>query len=677
MNSKPSLEEVRHLVETKVGHAELQSEISTISLKVDDVHKELMKKSSTFATNKELQSLTQLVDQKANINDVNEALATKASKDSVINALHRKANKAETDSIIKSKVDIEDFQNLMNSLNNKVDINEFEKLHSICENKADRSDIISLSNTLNNKAEMKDFEFVNTCYQELKRESTKRLDDFDQDIDRLIENIKKEFQNLNLVINNLDMKKADFKEFEKINTQLAKKCDSDSLTSSVSQLKSDIYDSFAHYKNDLHQNKKIFEESINEKILIIEKNLEKTSEEANRAKEKFNEIFDRRKADNEETLRQSKVMISNYSKEVSAENNLLRSEINKLNSEFEEILNKKMDKKEFELVRNKLFSEIEQKAEIMDLENIFKNIQKEISDKSEDNRITINQTLKSFENDIQRALEKKANMYEVTTLLNSKADAASTNLSVQNKVSYSEFENLKLNFDKINREVMNKLDFNKFESYVSDSRGLIEELQKDLMMKSNIKEILSLLKNKADIDDVNKALTQIHEELDTKCNIEGFNSAMDNQAIINDALCAENCVARWTWKSGQVKNGYAVPWEIQTVNTAPDNYLWEKEKTSVMVVAAGLYEITLGFYADKKPTVQILINGEPVMSAVNSASYVIHHSSGKMKNVGKHSNGNITGLTMVDFICVPERSRISISYSGEEGGEGFLGLRKL
>ena len=32
---------------------------------------------------------------------------------------------------------------------------------------------------------------------------------------------------------------------------------------------------------------------------------------------------------------------------------------------------------------------------------------------------------------------------------------------------------------------------------------------------------------------------------------------------------------------------------------------------------------------------------------------------------------------MTDYICVPERSRISISYSGEEGGEGFLGLRKI
>jgi vacuolar-type H+-ATPase catalytic subunit A/Vma1 len=235
-------------------------------------------------------------------------------------------------------------------------------------------------------------------------------------------------------------------------------------------------------------------------------------------------------------------------------------------------------------------------------------------------------------------------MYDVTTLLNNKADAASINIAIQNKVGLSEFENLKKAYEKYSREIMNKIDYSKFEAYMTDTRNSLEEIQKDLVMKANIKETLNLLKNKADIDDVNKALTQIHEELDAKCSIEHFNSAMDNQSIINDALCAENCVARWTWKSGVVKNGYAVPWEIQTVNTAPDNFLWEKEKTSVMVVAAGLYEISIGFYADKKPTVQILVNGEPILSAVNSASYVIHHSSGKMKSLGKHTNGNITGI---------------------------------
>jgi hypothetical protein len=117
---------------------------------------------------------------------------------------------------------------------------------------------------------------------------------------------------------------------------------------------------------------------------------------------------------------------------------------------------------------------------------------------------------------------------------------------------------------------------------------------------------------------------------------------MDNQSIINDALCSENCLARWTWKSGKVKNGYAIPWEIQTVNTAPDNFIWEKEKTSISVTSAGLYEISMGIYADKKPTVQIMFNGEPIISGINSSG-LMHHNGNKMKSMPKHTNGNITG----------------------------------
>ena len=68
-----------------------------------------------------------------------------------------------------------------------------------------------------------------------------------------------------------------------------------------------------------------------------------------------------------------------------------------------------------------------------------------------------------------------------------------------------------------------------------------------------------------------------------------------------------------------------------------------------------------GFYSKKKPTVQLLVNGDPVLSAVNSASYVIHHTSGKMKdvNMNRHPSGNITGLTMIDFLLLPPRARIS------------------
>ena len=43
-----------------------------------------------------------------------------------------------------------------------------------------------------------------------------------------------------------------------------------------------------------------------------------------------------------------------------------------------------------------------------------------------------------FENDINRVLEKKANIFDVTNMLSNKADAASTNLLIQNKANFSD-----------------------------------------------------------------------------------------------------------------------------------------------------------------------------------------------------------------------------------------------
>ena len=85
------------------------------------------------------------------------------------------------------------------------------------------------------------------------------------------------------------------------------------------------------------------------------------------------------------------------------------------------------------------------------------------------------------------------------------------------------------------------------------------------------------------------------------------------------------------WKSGDLQNGFAVPWEVQTINTCPENFLWDEDKTMILTVAPGLYEVNFGFFSTKSPTIQVLVNGEPILSAVSNSSYVIHHSSGKLK----------------------------------------------
>lgn len=74
-------------------------------------------------------------------------------------------------------------------------------------------------------------------------------------------------------------------------------------------------------------------------------------------------------------------------------------------------------------------------------------------------------------------------------------------------------------------------------------------------------------------------------------NQKELKAALNDQAAINESLCTENIVGRWAWKSGELKSGNSIPWEIQLANTLPDNFLWEKDKSSVLAVAPGLYEV--------------------------------------------------------------------------------------
>lgn len=64
---------------------------------------------------------------------------------------------------------------------------------------------------------------------------------------------------------------------------------------------------------------------------------------------------------------------------------------------------------------------------------------------------------------------------------------------------------------------------------------------------------------------------------------------MEDQALVTEALCAENCLGRWIWKSGEVLSAGQVPWEVQAINTCPENFLWEKNKSTLVLVAPGLY----------------------------------------------------------------------------------------
>ena len=210
------------------------------------------------------------------------------------------------------------------------------------------------------------------------------------------------------------------------------------------------------------------------------------------------------------------------------------------------------------------------------------------------------------------------------------------------------------------------------------SSAQLQDIVQSSVGKSAIEGALSSLDKKANIDDINRSLTEVNRELAQRPTLAELNRVIGEQSLIMESLCSEHLLGRWIWKSGRVKGEkHAVPWNVQNINTNPENFVWEKDRCAITTVAPGLYEVTFGFFTRKKPSVQLLVNGEPVLSAVNSASYAVHHSSGRLAAVGPHPAGNVTGLTLIDYIALPPKARVSCSYQGEEGGEGFLGLRKL
>lgn len=93
---------------------------------------------------------------------------------------------------------------------------------------------------------------------------------------------------------------------------------------------------------------------------------------------------------------------------------------------------------------------------------------------------------------------------------------------------------------------------------------------------------------------------------------------LNDQALVNEALCAENCVGRWVWKTGDLLHANQIPWEVQAINTCPDNFMWEKNKASILLVAPGLYCLSFGFYSRKQPTLKVYVNNEAIFTVFPS-----------------------------------------------------------
>ena len=80
------------------------------------------------------------------------------------------------------------------------------------------------------------------------------------------------------------------------------------------------------------------------------------------------------------------------------------------------------------------------------------------------------------------------------------------------------------------------------------------------------------------------------------------------------------------------KNNSFIPWEIQIMNTSPENFIWEKDSINIKIMEKGIYLISLSFFVKEKPEIQILINGEVVINQIQGGHFLIKNENNLIEN---------------------------------------------
>ena len=583
------------------------------------------------------------LDNKANIIDVD-------------NALENKEDKNKINYLMKNIADKNEINNMINSTMNKnknYGKNELEQFMVEYNN-----DYKNLEGKIMNKIDINDF---NNSFEKLK----KKVDNIDNDLDRLIQSVKDQFQAINLTINNIEDNTIDKDELNNINNILRNKIEREQVELLINKSKNNLLDIINQFKSEKNSSMKSFEENIQNRIDKLIFDNQSLLNDITNTNQNINNYFSQKQTEMDNLCNRMRTMLNNNSTNDMFNN---KDKYNVIDNKINQKLNEKLDIKKFEEFLNGLKEDLDNKLDIITMKKTNEEIINEINDK-----------IRQLYSDINKELSEKVNKNELDIIL-AENNLAGINNNLNNndssneKVSLQDFEDF---INNVNVQLKQKLDINKFNNIISTFNSNFENIHKDMNSKADLKNILEILKNKIDKEKYQELINELKQDLASKTPLLDFSSAMDNQAIINDTLCNENNIGRWLWKSGKVKNNLSIPWEVQVINTSNDNFLWEKDKSIIGIKEGGLYEIKMGFFADKKPMIQILVNGEVVISAINSNSYVIHQSpGGRMKGTGKTSFGNVTGLTLIDFILLPDNAKLSVSYTGEKG-IGFLGIKKL
>jgi len=672
LKSKASLDDVQNVAETVVSRRDYETATVDLQRRTETDIKEITRKMTLLATKAEVDKIMQAIGDKVSIADLEEGLAKKANKDSVASALHRKANRTDVETALASKADQVELQEIHQAFDRSQAMTE--QLSSQLEEKADRQEITQhLLPDLARKLDRGDLEEVHRTLRDFRSSIDKRQTDQALTLDSHLGALRGEIDHVRVTLSSAINKKADGKDLDSLVAMLAKKPDTDYVGQILAASRDEVAERFEAINADLKSSAGRREEQTLQRLVRFESDFSRLEDDMRKTREQMIGVMEDRRRDVEDTARQLASTSKALSSDFQAQFKRLGEEVAIVIRETQDLAKDKADRQVVVDLAERLQNGLDAKAGVDWVQDEVGKWEEELGKWSQGLQDLVQTEAERVEETAQKQLNGlKTDLADLQKTASQALPSTQLSTTLSTYIQREELDILKQTLAGLRVDIIKKANQSEMDQHVAHTRSALEDVARDIVLKANIKDVCTLLDMKAsnshtDIDDVNKALVDIKRGSDAKLPVEDFRLHIRQQTALNDLFSAVNVAGRWAWRSGELRAGNAIPWEVQLINTQPDNFLWERDKSTLLVVAAGMYQVSFGFFARKKPNVQLLVNGEPILTSTSAPAAIQTTRKGVA----------VTGLTLVDFLSLPARARVALCYTGETEAEGFLALSKL
>ena len=685
IKQKPSIDDIKYLSEDKISKSEInellldymtKKEYNTLAeeipksfdlkdfnqctnSKIDSMILELNKKINNLPTFEDIAEINNILQKKADFSEIQDILSDKIDKSDVNKILNSKVDYKYIDEQLNKKMDIFIWDKIQNDMSTKASLEDFDKLQEEIDKKVNMDIVNKL---INNKTDRKYMEeYLNNFFAKEHEINDSRFKALDIDFDRFIESVKSQFNQMNQVINKMNKDKVD-KTY--IDEKLGLKLDTKKLL------------------NELDKFDRDYKMKLNDISIKNKEGIESTTLKMNQIKMENDNKYENIKDDLRKIIQELSTVSNNvkynFDMMISEKNSheFFKNEItNKFKNIFEKIestvdstsFNKSLLKSQEDL-KNIIMNNSQEKISYKEFENMMKAYE----DKNNECIKNIQKNYEGIFRDINSQLlsltKDKICMEQCDELVNKKMNEINNTLIKY--ASVNDFLGLSNKVKQISDNVSKKLNQEEFVEYKKKTNDSIGVINKELSNRYNKEEENELFNTKCNLNNFNSVIKEISSLIDTKVDLVEYQKFTDIQEVINNIYLTENSTGVWKWVSSKLNNDY-IPLEVEYYNTMRDNYLWEEDRTSLMIVNKGVYEIKIVIFTDDTDAkITLVVNGENIIQRGREENI-----RGGGSKIGKFC---LKMIKIDEILNIYDKVRIAILFDGKNNNsKGYLKISSV